>query len=163
MQAEYTQHQELKQVELGEIVRDVCQHASLMLPATVVMQQDIESGIQVLGEPGLLSRALANLVDNARAHAPAGSVVRVQLSRVDGAAVLSVSDQGPGLPLAMRTRLFERYASGRSDGGNGLGLALVARVARLHQARVAVQTQEGQGTTVSLSMKLVPAGAAHAA
>jgi signal transduction histidine kinase len=163
MQAEYTQHQELKHVDLGEIARDVCQHASLMLPAQVVMQQDIESGIKVLGEPGLLNRALANLVENARAHAPAGSVVRVQLSRHDGAAVLSVSDQGPGLPLAMRTRLFERYASGRSDGGNGLGLALVARVARLHHARVAVQTQEGQGTTVSLSMQVVPSGAAQAA
>jgi two-component system, OmpR family, sensor kinase len=77
--------------------------------------------------------------------------------------VLSVSDQGPGLPLAMRTRLFERYASGRGDGGNGLGLALVARVARLHGARVAVQTQAGQGTTVSLSMKLVQIGFAAGA
>ena len=70
--------------------------------------------------------------------------------------MLSVSDHGPGLPLAMRTRLFERYASGRGEGGNGLGLALVARVARLHDARVAVQTPDGQGTMVTLSIKTVP-------
>lgn len=153
MNAEYTQRQELRPIDLAAIARDVCEHASLMLPAAVEVQQDIESGVRVLGEPGLLGRALANLVDNARAHAPAGSMVCVQLCCRDGVAVLSVSDQGPGLPLAMRTRLFERYASGRGDGGNGLGLALVARVARLHDARVAVQTQEGQGTTVSLSIK----------
>jgi signal transduction histidine kinase len=157
MNAEYTQRQELRPVDLGEIARDVCTHASLQLPTAVVVQPDIEPGVRVLGEPGLLSRALANLVENARAHAPAGSLVRVQLRCFDGVAVLSVSDQGPGLPLAMRTRLFERYASGRADGGNGLGLALVARVARLHDARVAVQTQEGQGTTVSLSMKAMVA------
>jgi signal transduction histidine kinase len=155
MNAEYTQRQELRSIDLADIARDVCQHASLMPPTAVEVRQDIEPGVRVMGEPGLLSRALANLVENARTHAPAGSTVRVQLCRRDGVAVLSVSDQGPGLPLAMRTRLFERYASGRGDGGNGLGLALVARVARLHDARVAVQTQEGQGTTVSLSIKAI--------
>jgi signal transduction histidine kinase len=163
MNAEYTLRQELRPIDLADIARDVCEQASLMLPDAVKVQQDIEPGVRVLGEPGLLSRALANLVENARAHAPAGSAVRVQLCCRDGVAVLSVSDQGPGLPLAMRTRLFERYASGRGDGGNGLGLALVARVARLHGARVAVQTQEGQGTTVSLSMKVVPTGVASRA
>jgi signal transduction histidine kinase len=155
MNAEYTQRQELRPIDLGEIARDVCENANLMPPAAVEVRQDIEPGVRVLGEPGLLSRALANLVENARAHAPAGSTVRVRLCSRDGVAALSVSDQGPGLPLAMRTRLFERYASGRGDGGNGLGLALVARVARLHDARVAVQTQEGQGTTVSLSIKAI--------
>jgi signal transduction histidine kinase len=160
MNAEYMQRQELRQIDLAAIARDVCEHACLMPPAAVAVQQDIESGVRVLGEPGLLSRSLANLVENARAHAPAGSTVRVQLCRRDGVAVLSVSDQGPGLPLAMRTRLFERYASGRGDGGNGLGLALVARVARLHDARVAVQTQRGQGTTVSLSIKAIAASCA---
>ena len=154
MHAEYTQRQELRQVDLSDIVRDVCENASLMPPAAVEVQQDIEPGVRVMGEPGLLSRALANLVENAQMHSPAGSKVCVQLSCGDGVAVLSVSDQGAGLPLAMRTRLFERYASGRGDGGNGLGLALVARVARLHHARVAVQTQEGRGTMVSLSMKM---------
>lgn len=157
MNAEYTQRQELRPIDLADIARDVCEQASLMLPTAVAVQPDIESGVRVLGEPGLLSRALANLVENAQTHAPAGSTVRVQLCCRDGAAVLSVSDQGPGLPLAMRTRLFERYASGRGDGGNGLGLALVARVARLHGARVSVQTQQGQGTTVSLSIKAITA------
>jgi signal transduction histidine kinase len=158
MNAEYTQRQELRPVDLDDIVRDVCEHASLILPAAVEVQQDIEPGVRVMGEPGLLGRALANLVDNAQRHSPAGATVRVRLCCRDGVAVLSVSDQGPGLPLAMRTRLFERYASGRGDGGNGLGLALVARVARLHDARVTVKTQQGQGTTVSLSMKMVPTG-----
>ena len=156
MNAEYTQRQELRPLDLGELTRDVCEHANLGPCTAVALHQDIEPDVLVMGDAGLLSRALANLVENACQHAPAGSNVRVQLSCRDGVAVLSVSDHGPGLPLAMRTRLFERYASGRGEGGNGLGLALVARVARLHDARVAVQTPDGQGTMVTLSIKTVP-------
>jgi signal transduction histidine kinase len=87
----------------------------------------------------------------------------VQVARQDGSASIAVSDSGPGLPMSMRTRLFQRYATDRTDGGNGLGLALVARVARQHQARVQVQTQTGEGTTIALVMKVEPAAEAASA
>jgi signal transduction histidine kinase len=106
----------------------------------------------------LLGRALDNLLSNALRHAPDGSSVCVKVARQDGLASMSVRDRGPGLPMSMRTRLFQRYATDRTDGGNGLGLALVARVARQHQARVQVQTETGQGTTISLLMKCDTAG-----
>ena len=57
---------------------------------------------------------------------------------------------GPGLPLDMRVRLFQRFATGAVRKGNGLGLAMVARVARVHEARIQVDSEMGHGTAVTL-------------
>lgn len=160
LSAEYAGQQSLCPLDLGALALEVCEHADPRPTGNVELRRDIEPGVRVMGDAGLLGRALDNLLSNALRHAPAGSTIDVRVVRRDGLAVMSVSDRGPGLPLSMRTRLFQRYATDRADGGNGLGLALVARVARQHQARVQVQTQEGQGTTISLEIKSVqePAG-----
>ncbi|MGW5720466.1 ATP-binding protein [Amycolatopsis sp. NPDC003865] len=97
--------------------------------------------IEVRGEPVVrghrsrLERLLRNLVDNAERHARARVVVEV--SAVDGWAVLSVTDDGPGVTEADRERVFDRFvrlddARARDDGGSGLGLAIVADIARAH-------------------------------
>jgi signal transduction histidine kinase len=77
--------------------------------------------------------------------------VEVNVRRqADGRVRLSVADAGPGLPLDMRVRLFQRFATGSVRKGNGLGLAMVARAARVHQAGIEVDSGPGRGTTVSL-------------
>lgn len=161
LSAEYSGQQSLRRVDLSAIAVEVCEHADPQRADSVVLRREIEPGVCVMGDASLLGRALANLLSNALRHAPAGSEAEVRVTRRDGLAVMSVSDRGPGLPLSMRTRLFQRYATDRADGGNGLGLALVARVARQHQARVQVQTEQGLGTTISFEMKLA-SGAADA-
>jgi signal transduction histidine kinase len=80
-----------------------------------------------------------NLVENALRHAGPQAEIRVQVSSREGAAVLAVTDNGPGVPLHERARLFDRFyrlESSRSTPGSGLGLALVAAVAKLHGAEV---------------------------
>lgn len=87
------------------------------------------------GDPELLTQMLVNMVENALRHAGAGAKVVVACRRVGPAAVLSVRDDGPGVPHAERARLFDRFhrlEASRSTPGSGLGLALVAAVARLH-------------------------------
>lgn len=83
--------------------------------------------LQVVAEPRILGRALANLVENALVHTPAGSQVMVA---VDGAARrLTVRDDGPGVPEAAQRRIFERFFrldTSRTTPGSGLGLALAA-------------------------------------
>jgi signal transduction histidine kinase len=153
LSAEYSDQQTLRTLDLGQLVFDVCDRAQPRPASNVTLDPQIEPGVRVLGDAHLLGRALDNLLSNALRHAPDGSSVCVKVVRQDGLASMSVSDSGPGLPMSMRTRLFQRYATDRTDGGNGLGLALVARVARQHQARVQVQTQTGQGTTIALVMK----------
>lgn len=89
----------------------------------------------VEGDPELLTQMLVNLVENALRHTPPGAKIRVRTARQDGLSTVSVIDDGPGVPEAERERVFDRFhrlEASRSTPGSGLGLALVAAVARLH-------------------------------
>lgn len=98
-----------------------------------------EPALTIDGDPELLTQMLVNLVENALRHAGEGASIRVGVGRVQGAPVLWVADDGPGVPAAEREKLFDRFyrlEHSRSAPGSGLGLALVAAVARLHGAEV---------------------------
>jgi len=104
--------------------------------------------VRVVGDRGQLVRVLRNLVDNAHRHA--GSQVVVRLGRDGDLAAIDVVDDGPGVPAADRTRIFERFvrlddARARADGGSGLGLAIVAEVVAAHDGRVWVEEAPGGG------------------
>jgi signal transduction histidine kinase len=90
--------------------------------------------VQVRGDEGQLARAVANLLDNAVRHAR--SAVTVTLAEDDGRAVLTVTDDGPGIPAVDRDRVFERFtrldAARSADGGAGLGLAIARDIAERH-------------------------------
>jgi signal transduction histidine kinase len=93
----------------------------------------------VEGDRELLTQMLVNLVENALAHTPPGSDVRVVVGETRGRPRLEVNDNGPGVPAEARETVFDRFVRlerSRSTPGNGLGLALVAAVARLHGASV---------------------------
>jgi signal transduction histidine kinase len=90
--------------------------------------------------------AVKNLLDNAIAHAPAGSSVEVQ---IDAPATLSVLDRGPGVADAKRGEIFRRFHTGRSR-GVGLGLAIVAEVAAAHGASARCEPRAGGGSAFVL-------------
>jgi signal transduction histidine kinase len=94
----------------------------------------------VTGDRDLIFDAVANLVDNAIKHGhPAGHVTVEVAESSEGAAVISVADDGPGIPAAEHQNVFKRFyrlEPSRRTSGNGLGLSLVAAVARLHGARI---------------------------
>jgi signal transduction histidine kinase len=95
--------------------------------------------LPVDGDPELLTQMLVNLVENALRHAGPGARIEVAASRQGEGASLRVIDNGPGVPETERERLFDRFyrlERSRSTPGSGLGLALVAAVARLHGAEV---------------------------
>ncbi|WP_372785469.1 ATP-binding protein [Phenylobacterium sp.] len=98
-----------------------------------------ETGVIVDGDAELLTQMLVNLVENALRHAGPNTRIAVEVARRGRAATLLVTDNGPGVPEAERERLFDRFyrlERSRSTPGSGLGLALVAAVARLHGAEV---------------------------
>ena len=98
-----------------------------------------EGAAQIEGDPDLLTQMIVNLVENALRHTPRGSHIQVRLATPARMIELSVVDDGPGVPAAERERLFDRFyrlERSRSTAGNGLGLSLVAAVARLHRAEV---------------------------
>jgi len=94
---------------------------------------------RISADRDLLFDAISNLVDNAIKHGREDGLVSIRLDQKDGETILSVSDNGPGIPLGEYEHVFKRfYRLERSRGmpGNGLGLSLVAAVARLHGASI---------------------------
>ncbi len=108
----------------------------------------------VRGNVDALGVLVGNLLDNAIRHTPAGGMVRVQCARQpDGQVLLSVADNGPGVPTAEHEKIFDRFyrVAGNQERGSGIGLSLVARVVALHGARrVCSQGLDGKGLQVSV-------------
>ncbi|MDX6245049.1 MAG: hypothetical protein QOE76_2772 [Frankiales bacterium] len=114
--------------------------------------------VQILGDPGLLSRALRNLLDNAARYAV--SRITVDVLRAGDCAEVVVADDGPGIPAADRLRVLERFtrldiARARDSGGVGLGLAIVNDVVTAHGGRVTIRDNE-PGTRVTMTLPLAP-------
>ncbi|MCX4751077.1 HAMP domain-containing histidine kinase [Kitasatospora sp. NBC_01287] len=115
---------------------------------------------RVPGRDPLVGRVLRNLLDNAARYAT--SQVDVSLRTTDGWAVLTVADDGPGIPVADRQRVFERFvrldsARARSTGGAGLGLALARGIARsLGGTVIAEPPDSGRGAQLSVRLPLAP-------
>ena len=107
----------------------------------------------------LFERAVANLVDNALKFCAPGQRITLGARRAGDAVQVSVADTGAGIAAADVPHLFDRFYQARQsvapatgEGGKGLGLAIVKRIAELHGGSVAVSSQPGQGTTVTLSL-----------
>lgn len=110
-------------------------------------------------DPGRVTQVLANLLSNAFKYSPAGAPVVLGLSAEDGRALLWVSDRGPGIPEAERTRIFDPYHrlpgnQARMGAGAdlGLGLYLCRELVRLHGGEIGVESAEGVGTTFRFSL-----------
>ena len=120
------------------------------------------------GSPTQLCRALSNLLDNAERHA--SSAVRIAVHQRDGRVRVLVDDDGPGIPEADRARVFERFTRlddhrGRNgtDGGSGLGLSLVQRIATRHHGSVTVDTAPVGGARLVLDLPSAEVGQAGGA
>jgi signal transduction histidine kinase len=128
-------------------------------------QQTVERSIAadaatVMGDPAKLQDALRNLVENATNYSPEGSTITVRAERRGGRIAISVADQGPGIPEADLTRVFERFyrvdksrtRDGRDPGGTGLGLAIVKHLVELQGGKVTAANQPGKGAIVTIDL-----------
>jgi two-component system sensor histidine kinase QseC len=105
-------------------------------------------------EPGV-AVLVRNIIDNAVAHSPPHGRIDIAIRSRDGTAVLAVSDQGPGIPAELRTRVFARFRRGVENGeGSGLGLAIVARIAELHGAEVRLGDSRDGGLRIEVAFPL---------
>ncbi len=109
--------------------------------------------VMVRGDADAITDALRNLVENAVAHGPEGTEVAVAVLP-DGR--VTVSDEGPGVPPADRARVFERFwrGAGARRAGAGLGLAIVAEIARAHGGTVTVEDAPGGGARFVVALRL---------
>lgn len=127
--------------DLAELYEPACEDAGLAFTS------DIASEVMVLADRGLLSQAVSNLIENAIKYTPKGGKIHLQLIKnKTGRAEISISDDGPGIPVEDRERVKERFVrldKSRTLPGSGLGLALVDAVADLHRAEFVMSTGLG--------------------
>lgn len=144
-----------ERIELPQLVAQASDDAEARL-AMRGLGLDISADNACLqGDPLLLRQAIGNLVDNAADFAPAGSRIRLAALKRGEAIVITVCDDGPGIPEFARERLFDRfYSLPRPDGARstGLGLPFVREVLALHQGSASVANQPGGGACATLTL-----------
>jgi two-component system OmpR family sensor kinase len=134
-------------VDFAEVVREaVAEAISISAEHHVSVNAPEGEVFCVDGAPDDLHRLVLNLVENALAHTPPGTIVDVGLGRDGDTLVLEVSDSGPGIPEDLRERIFDRFVRAeRTGGGSGLGLSIVRAVAEAHGGSVSVDASPNGG------------------
>ncbi len=152
----------LGEVDLTALVVDAVSDAHAASPDHDWQLETPDGAVLVMGDRGRLHQVIANLLANARTHTPVGTHVITTLSVDGGDAVVSVSDDGPGISPGLLPVLFERFARGdgsrsRATGSTGLGLAIVAAVVEAHAGTVSVESTPGDTRFVArIPLRLPP-------
>jgi len=125
--------------------------------AGVSCQVEAPAGLIVKVDPDRIREAIDNLVDNALRFAPAGTAIVISAQVTGPDLAIEVSDRGPGFPAQFLPHAFERFrrpdsGRARSDGGAGLGLAIVSAIAQAHGGRATVRNRPGGGAAVTLEL-----------
>jgi signal transduction histidine kinase len=140
------------------VVRDLlsgsAQHAGRRAAAAgVSLDVDAPPRLSARVDPDQIRRAADNLIDNALRFAPAGTTIGIMGRQAGDDLVIEVTDNGPGFPAGFETHAFERFSrpdGGRasSDGGAGLGLAIVQAIASAHGGQATASNRPGGGASV---------------
>jgi signal transduction histidine kinase len=142
-----------REVDLAGLARAVAEeHTLLAAERSLRLDLRLSAGPVVYADPQSLDRALSNLLSNAVRLAPVGSSITVGVGSRQGWAWAAVGDEGPGIPDAERSEVFERFHRGPTDqtGGSGLGLAIARQIAESHDGRLVLADRAGPGSTFVL-------------
>jgi heavy metal sensor kinase len=147
---------------LEELVADTVRSMRTLARARrITLEFSPDTDVPCSGDDALLRHLVSNLLDNAIKYTPAGGRVSVTLERHDGMCELAVHDTGPGIPDALRSRIFERFVRGddaraRSAGsattGAGLGLAIARVIAEAHGGTIELTQTGPPGSTFTLRL-----------
>ena len=147
---------EMETVDLLEVVRECVERQKLNARRAYVTLTYLGESAPVRGSRSLLDELCQNLCDNAiRYNRPGGKVQIVTACTRDGHCTLTVTDNGIGIPKEAQSSVFERFyrvdkSRSKATGGTGLGLAIVKHIARIHNARIKLESQVDVGTTITV-------------
>lgn len=150
-----------RMVELDTLLLEVLHQMRILARDRLQLRLGDIDQVLVCGDHDRLKQVLVNLVGNAIKYTPEGGEVVVGLSKVDDRAKLTVSDNGPGIPVEDRPHIFERFYRGeksrkrsRDGKGFGLGLSIAYWIVRNHRGTIEVDSQVGKGTTFCVWLPL---------
>ncbi len=149
---ESQQHTELETVAMTSMLASLRREAEAHSQGRHSITVDDKAGVDLAGSNKELHSAFSNLLTNAVRYTPAGGRISLTFSREGNGAVLAVTDTGYGIPANHLPRLTERFyrvssSRSRESGGTGLGLSIVKHILGLHQARLEIRSEVGQGST----------------
>lgn len=154
---------DIRSIALGELVRDAVEDASLLAQGKgVTLTNEIPAELTAFADAQRIRQVLANLIDNAIKYGrTAGHVTISGRARPDRTIEISVRDDGPGIPIEAKERVFERFyrvdkARSREQGGTGLGLAIVKNVVQAHGGDVRVESAPGRGAEFAFTLPAAP-------
>jgi K+-sensing histidine kinase KdpD len=144
-------------VDAAELVQQSCQRLQPVAErAGVALEVEAAPGLPLVrGDYTLLGQVVANMVENAIRHSPAGEPVTVRATTGGGRVVLAVADRGPGVPLDRAESVFEPFRSGDNAGSSGVGLAICRAVVEAHGGTISVgeRAEGGAEFTVALPVR----------
>ncbi|CUU53972.1 two-component system, OmpR family, sensor histidine kinase MprB [Parafrankia irregularis] len=149
--------EEVEQLDLAGIVRSAVERARRRAKSRNIHIEVVTEPSIVAGRPGLLERAVTNLLDNAVKFSPASSTIRV----ASRGGEVTVSDEGPGIAPSDREKVFERFyraMSARGRPGSGLGLAIVADAVAMHGGTVRAEAAPSGGALMRMTLPLAAPG-----
>jgi PAS domain S-box-containing protein len=141
-------------VDVGALLREIVAANELVSDRTLSLEV---VPMNVRADVGMLERIVENLLGNTAKHTPATARIWVRMEPWDGGVELVVEDDGPGVPDADKERIFEPFRQGSASAtGSGVGLALVARFAEMHDGRAWVQDRPGGGASFHVTIASEP-------
>jgi signal transduction histidine kinase/ligand-binding sensor domain-containing protein/DNA-binding response OmpR family regulator len=147
-----------RRVDLGSFVGSVAR-TFVPLAERKAIAYDVQGppdDVMVYADPDHLDRALSNLLSNAFKFTPDGGAVRVTVGSDESSARITVRDSGPGIPATDLGLIFDRFHRARTAGtqpGTGIGLALAKELIALHGGTIAVESEEGFGSTFTIALR----------
>ncbi len=149
---------QLRQINLSDLVKDICEEQSLLATGNVKLTYDIKENISGMFDYTMINRMLANLISNAFCYKKEITTANahVTLAKTDTEIILSVKDNGIGIAKEHREKIWHRFyqvdtsRTSSQFGSMGLGLSMVAQIAKLHHAKVELESEQGQGSVFTV-------------
>ncbi|MGR6087219.1 MAG: sensor histidine kinase [Arcticibacter sp.] len=146
-------------VDWSDCCTSVAHRKSIEWEGKRQLQVNVEDGIRVQGDQQALISVLVNLLDNADKYSPKEGVINIQLKSNENEAVLSVSDNGPGVPASERQAVFQKFyrlgnEETRRTTGTGLGLYIVKNLVNLHRGKVTIGENHPSGAVFRVTLPL---------
>jgi signal transduction histidine kinase len=146
-------------LELSGLVRQLVEETQPELEQHTIKFECKADALIIAGDARRLMQVVQNLLQNALKYSPSGGVVTVRVERRDASACVVVSDQGVGIPESALPHLFQQFyraenVEGSRFQGMGIGLYVVKELVTLHGGEITVVSQEGKGSTFTVSLPL---------
>lgn len=154
-----TQSISMEQADISSLVEVICEEQPA-LPRGITLQADIQPEIEAWFDVTLMSRLLQNLINNAARYGRENGHIWVVLRCMEEEVILSVRDDGIGIPADRLDKIWKRFYQVESargaESGAGLGLTMVRQIAELHSGTVTVDSREGEGSCFTLRFPVHP-------